>query len=83
VIFLTSQSPDWLWGPPSLLSNGYSSAGVKWPNCGGDHSHPSSAELKNVGVISLLPHTSSWHGVLLINQKENFTFYIHIYVHSF
>jgi hypothetical protein len=22
-IFCSSQRPDWLWGPPSLLSNGY------------------------------------------------------------
>jgi len=40
--------PDWLWGPPSLLYNGFlvSFPGVKWPGRGIDHRPSSSAEVK-------------------------------------
>jgi hypothetical protein len=33
---------------------------VKRPECEADHSLPSSAEEKNVGIIPPLPHTSAW-----------------------
>jgi len=42
-------SGDWLWGPHSLLSNGYwwfFPLGVKWLVCEADHSPPSNAEVK-------------------------------------
>jgi hypothetical protein len=41
--------PDWLWGTPSLLSNGYwaLSSGVKLSERKADHPPPSSAEVKN------------------------------------
>jgi len=41
--------PERLWGPPSLLSNGYQGAlslGVERPGRAADHSPPSSAEVK-------------------------------------
>jgi len=39
--------PDWPWGPPSLLYNGYQVfPGVKRPGRDADHSHTSSAEVK-------------------------------------
>jgi hypothetical protein len=36
-----------------------------------DHSPPSSAEVKNGGAITPLPHTSSWRGVQLIETINN------------
>jgi hypothetical protein len=51
------------WGPLSLLSNGYKGAlfpEVKRTGPEGDHSPPTSAEVKNGGAIHPLPRTSSW-----------------------
>jgi hypothetical protein len=49
--FLLPLCPDRLWGPPSLLYNGYRgvlSPGVKArPGRDADHSPPSSAEVEN------------------------------------
>jgi hypothetical protein len=72
--FSTPQSPDRLWGPPSLLYNGYrgSSLGVKRPGREADHSLPSSAEVKNGGAIPLLPRMSLWHSSELIKHSDNF-----------
>jgi hypothetical protein len=58
----TPQRPYRLWGPFSLISNGYRAVfpGVKQPGREADHSPPSSAEVKNGGAILPLPHTSSW-----------------------
>jgi hypothetical protein len=61
-LFSCPQRPDPLWGPPSLLSNGYQPQfpqGVKRPGHEADHSHPSSAEVKNGGVMPPLPNMSS------------------------
>jgi hypothetical protein len=58
-IFLSSTSST-----PTLGPNAYWGAvfpGVKWPDLEGDHSPPSSAEVKNGGAIYPLPHTSLWH----------------------
>jgi hypothetical protein len=50
--------PDWLWGPPSLLHNGYrqSLTGSKArPGRDADHSSPSSAEVKMSRNYATLP----------------------------
>jgi hypothetical protein len=57
ISFSTPQRPDQLWGQlvsSSLGTEG--SVGVK-----ADHSLPSSAEIKNCGVIPPLSHMSPWH----------------------
>jgi len=58
-------SPDRPWGPPRLLFSAYQevpSLGVKRPGREADHSHPSTAEVKNAWS-----HTSTqpvcFHGV--------------------
>jgi hypothetical protein len=82
-IFSSPQCPDWLWGPQSLLSNGYQtpetlSLGVKWQMHKNEHSPTFSVMVKR--AIYPLPHTSSWHGASLIMHRENVTFttYSHI-----
>jgi hypothetical protein len=48
--FLYPLSPDWLWGPPSLLflgTRGPFHGGKSRPGRGAHHSPPSSAEVKN------------------------------------
>jgi hypothetical protein len=61
------QHPDWLWGPHSLLSNGYSalSLGIKLPGREADHSPPSSAAVKNAWAIPPLLNTPSSRGAQL------------------
>jgi hypothetical protein len=40
--------PDWPWGPPSLLHNGYwVFTGVMWLGRGADHPPPSRAKVMN------------------------------------
>jgi hypothetical protein len=58
-IFPSPRRADLLWGPPSLLHNGYR---VKRPGHETDHSPPASAEVKKYGYIYIYPltHTSSW-----------------------
>jgi hypothetical protein len=74
--FSSPQRPDRLWGPPSLLSNGYrgSFPGVKRQRREADQSPPSSAEVKKGGAIHPLPHMSSWHSTYLIKHRDSFTF---------
>jgi hypothetical protein len=41
---------------------------------GRDHSHPSTAKIKNSKVIHLLFHTSLWFHTQIITQRDNFAF---------
>jgi hypothetical protein len=61
--FSPLQHPDWLWGSPSLLSNGAGGRIPRIKTVGGEagHSLPFSAEVKNGGSIPILTHMSSWH----------------------
>jgi hypothetical protein len=45
-----------------LIGSGGFYPGIKQQELKVDHSKPSSAEVKNGGVTSPLPHTSSWYG---------------------
>jgi hypothetical protein len=49
--------PDWLWGPPNFISNGYLafSLGVKWQSHEADHSPPTSAEVKKMWIYTSTP----------------------------
>jgi hypothetical protein len=59
-IFSSPRRPDRLWGPPSLLYNGYRGAlslRVKRPGNEADHSPPPSAEIKKIWIyISTSPY---------------------------
>jgi hypothetical protein len=71
--FSSLQHPDRLWGPLSLLSNGYQGLfprGCKAAQRVGDHSPPSRAEVKKSGTISPLPFMSSWHSAYLIKHRD-------------
>jgi hypothetical protein len=48
----SSQSPDWLWGPPSFL---YDYLGVKRPGRGSGHLPPTSADVKNTWIYTSTP----------------------------
>jgi len=68
-IFSSPLRPDRLWSPPSLLSNGY--WGVKRPECVGDHSPPSSVEIKNACCTSIPTYDlMAW---CLVKHRDNFT----------
>jgi len=82
--FSSPSHPDRLWGPHSLLSNGYQglTCGVKWPGHEADHSLPSNAEVKNTWSCTSTPPVY-FHGMVLSLKKkhrENFTGYQYICV---
>jgi hypothetical protein len=58
------------------MGTGNDSPGVKQQGWETDHSPPSSADVKNDGVIPLLPLKYSWRNVKLIKPRGNFTFYL-------
>jgi len=64
--FSSPKCPDWFWGPPSLLFNGYwgSFLGVKWPGCKFDHS-------PSVQIEWSYTYTPSEHG------QNHFMFYFY------
>jgi hypothetical protein len=53
-IFSSPRRPDRLWGPPSLLSNGYRalSAGVNRPGREACRSPPTSAEVRKIWIYT-------------------------------
>jgi hypothetical protein len=56
-IFSSPLCPDLLWGPPSLLSNGYRefSSRIKRQGREADHSFPTSAEVKKMWIYTSTP----------------------------
>jgi len=73
-----SACPDWPWGPPSLLYNGYRvfPRGKVRPGRAVDHSPPSSAEVKERVELYLYPPVGH-------NQASNgVTTYINAVTHS-
>jgi hypothetical protein len=68
--FFSSQRVDRLWGPPIYWVPGPFPQGVKLT------SPPSSAEVRNGGAVSPLPHKSSWPVAWLFKHWDNFTFFL-------
>jgi hypothetical protein len=66
--------PHRLWGPSSLLSNGYwgLSLEVKWLKHDPDYSPPSTAEVKNAWRYT--SNQIRLHDMVLVKHRDNFTF---------
>jgi hypothetical protein len=74
--FSSPPRPDRLWGPPSLLSNGYQglfSPGVNWLGNEAVYSPASSPEVKNARSYTSTPQYvfMKWY---LFKHRDNFTF---------
>jgi hypothetical protein len=66
-IFCSPQRPDRLWGPSSLLPNGYQGPfppGVQRLGREADHLPPTSAEVKKPWIYTFIPPIGL-HGVVL------------------
>jgi hypothetical protein len=92
--FSSPPRPDRLWGPGSLLSNGYHGLfplGVERPGREADHSPPSSADVKECVWSYTSTPPVRLHGVVLNLKKsagtwtQNFrlVLYINIYTHLY
>jgi hypothetical protein len=64
--------PDRLWGPPSLVFNGYcgSFSRIKWQGLEGDHSPRTSVEVKKTWFYTSTPHTPSWRTPVVAISTE-------------
>jgi hypothetical protein len=65
------------------MGGGAVSLAVKWPGGRDEAGYlaPTSAEVKKHGSVHQLPHMSFWHQASLAKHKDNFTFYIKIYLY--
>jgi hypothetical protein len=75
--FSSPLCPEWLWGPPSILSNEYQEFflwGVKLLGHEADHSAPSSAEVKELVELYLHSPNTPWRGARLKKHRDDFTF---------
>jgi hypothetical protein len=57
-MFTSPYRPDWLWGPPSHLSNEYRGAlspGIKRQDHEAEHSLPTSTEFKTTWIYTSTP----------------------------
>ena len=66
-IYFTAECPDGLWGPSSLLFNGYRGFfsggwGIKGLDRKNGHCPPSIARSRMSGAITSRPHTIYWRG---------------------
>jgi hypothetical protein len=73
--FLSPRPPDWFWGPPNFLSNGYWGffpLGVKRQGCEADHSPPTSIEAKKMWIYTSTPHTPLLRSAYLVKHRDTF-----------
>ena len=79
--FYSPKCPEQLWGPPSLVFNGYRGyfLGIKQLGCAADHSPPTSDEAKNEWSYTTAPPiclhnmdegNSAFHTKKIINYSE-------------
>jgi hypothetical protein len=76
--FSSPKCPDWVWGPPSVIINGYHGFfhGVKAAGREAGHLPPLSAE-------EVMNDWSNFPQYTFIYHKDNFTFYVLLYFARF